>query len=278
MNLVFDKMHGLGNDFVVFFTESIPGPKEISKSQIKTLAHRNLGVGADQILWIAPSTDSKYDYEFKIWNQDGSLAKMCGNGLRCAAHMVWGRDKKTHIRWKTPSGLRETRLKKMESELVEVQVDMGKALDLGPKKITLPKKVIVDGTRVNVGNPHFVFFTKSASGKTPLFKREPLSVFGHLLEKHRSLGAGGSNIELLKIVNGKKIFGEVWERGSGKTQACGTGACASVFASVIKGFCDYDQWIQIWLPGGSLKIKVAEDHTIQMIGPSEQVFSSHWTF
>ena len=256
-NMHLTKMQGLGNDYLYIYGE-VSEPEKLSVR----LSDRHFGIGSDGIILILPSGIA--DFKMRIFNADGSEAKMCGNGIRCVGKYVYdkGYTDKKHLTVETLSGIRELDLDAKGSKVRSVTVDMGKAV--AGEKSTLE----VDGQKVeyipvSVGNPHAVIFTPDA-------ENVPLTGIGPKIEKHRQF-PGGVNVEFAQIIGENRIRMRVWERGSGVTMACGTGACATAAAAVKKGLCREDEEIQVVLDGGVLRIKVLSDKTVMMTGPAETV-------
>lgn len=254
----FTKMHGLGNDYLYVYGEPI-NPEKLSVR----LSERHFGAGSDGMIWISPSAVA--DFKMRIFNADGSEAKMCGNGIRCVGKYVYdkGYTDKTSLRIETSSGIRSLRLQLSGGKVKSATVEMGKAevgkslsLDVGGQQVTcIP---------VSVGNPHAVIFVPDAEAA-------PLATLGPLVEHHPAF-PGGVNVEFVQVLAPNRLRMRVWERGSGITMACGTGACASAAAAVEKGYCRYETPVSVQLDGGLLKIEVGQDHSVQMSGPAETVY------
>lgn len=254
----FTKMHGLGNDYLYVFGEV---PNHAPELSIR-LSERHFGAGSDGMIWISPSDIA--DFKMRIFNADGSEAKMCGNGIRCVGKYVYekGYTRKTVLTIETLAGLRTLTLHVDGERIASVSVDMGKAV--AHENISLP----VDGETVScipvsVGNPHVVLFVENIT-------EIPLTSLGPKLEKHEAF-EDGVNVEFVEVLNERELRMRVWERGSGVTMACGTGACASAMAAVSGDFCRYDTPILVHLDGGDLTIQVAVDNTVTMTGPAEFV-------
>ena len=255
----FTKMHGLGNDYLYVYGEV---PENISELSVK-LSERHFGAGSDGMIYISPSDIA--DFKMRIFNADGSEAKMCGNGIRCVGKYVYdkGYTDKTHLNIETMSGIRTLELNIAKNKVGSVSVGMGDAFV--DKDILLD----VDGykivcTPVSVGNPHAVIFVDNID-------KAPLTSFGPKIEKHSNF-PDGVNVEFVQVLGENNIRMRVWERGSGVTMACGTGACASVAAAVKKGFCRCGEPISVILDGGVLKISVDADNKVTMSGPAEFVY------
>ena len=254
----FAKMHGLGNDYLYVYGE----PEHPAEWSVK-LSNRHFGAGSDGMIWICPSEIA--DFKMRIFNADGSEAKMCGNGIRCVGKYVYdkGYTDKTHLEIETLSGIRTLDLHLSDGIVENVSVDMGKAV------LSDPEDLDVDGTFVNcnpvsVGNPHAVIFVDD-------IETAPLTTLGPKLEHHEAF-PGGVNVEFVQKTGKNGLRMRVWERGSGVTMACGTGACASAAAAVSKGLCEFDQDISVRLDGGVLTIQVASDYSVIMTGPAEFVY------
>lgn len=246
----YTKMHGLGNDYLFVFGEV---PENAAALSVK-YSDREHGIGSDGMIYI--SSSGVADFSMRIFNSDGSEALMCGNGIRCVGRFVRerGYTDKNELTVGTPSGIRRLWL---DGDLVTV--DMGEArvleeilLDIGPAC-----------TPVNVGNPHAVIFTDDAEGV-------PLREIGPKIERNAAF-PGRVNVELVEVINARELRMRVWERGSGETRACGTGACAAAAAAVSKGFCHAEEPIVLRLDGGDLEITVRSDGRCFMKGPAEFV-------
>lgn len=270
----FSKMHGAGNDYIYVncFEEKIENPEELSI----WMSHRNFGIGSDGLILIMPS--DKADFRMRMFNNDGSEGKMCGNGTRCVGKYVYdhGLTDKEEITLETLGGIKILKLNVVNGKVATVVVDMGKAIldsELIPV-VAEEKKVINKGiligdqvyniTCVSMGNPHAVTFVKSV-------KELNLPVIGPSFE-HHDMFPERVNTEFVEIVDSNNIKMRVWERGSGETLACGTGACASVVACVLNGYCEYDTPVNVELLGGVLQITYQKNGTVIMCGPATHVF------
>jgi diaminopimelate epimerase len=257
MKLRFTKMQGLGNDYLYVFS---PVPENVRDLCVR-LCDRHFGVGADGMIFIGESDTA--DFSMRIFNSDGSEADMCGNGIRCVGKYVYDRGltQKTELTIETRSGNRNLILKPgADGRIAFVTVDMGKATLLD----SMLQLSMGTGVAVSVGNPHVVCFTKTV-------KDIPLSLWGPMIE-HDDRFPDGVNAEFVQVLSETGLRMRVWERGSGITLACGTGACASAFAAVYRGFCEKDRPIEVVLDGGSLFVTVQSDGTVIMEGPAETVF------
>ena len=255
----FTKMHGLGNDYLYVYGEVPDNIAELARR----LSDRHFGAGSDGMIYISPSRVA--DFKMRIFNADGSEAKMCGNGIRCVGKYVFDKayTPKTSLNIETLSGIKHLDLKIQNNVVAAVSVDMGRvsvsetlALNVGGQAF--------DFLPVSVGNPHAVSFVDDAEAA-------PVDVIGPLVERHDAF-PGGVNVEFVQVIAPQELRMRVWERGSGITMACGTGACASAVAAVSKGFCKPDEPITVHLDGGDLTIVVASDRAVTMIGPATIVY------
>lgn len=257
--MYFTKMHGLGNDYLYVYGEV---PSDIADLSIK-LSDRHFGAGSDGMIYISPS--SVADFKMRIFNADGSEAKMCGNGIRCVGKYVYdkGYTDKKYLKIETLSGIRYLDLQVSGGKVKSVTVDMGKAVPEEDRTLTVDGETVVC-TPVLVGNPHAVIFVKD-------METAPLTTLGPKIERHEAF-PGGVNVEFVQVLGDGELRMRVWERGSGVTMACGTGACASVAAAVKKKLCRPDELISVHLDGGTLKIKVDRENKVTMTGPAEFVY------
>lgn len=255
----FTKMQGLGNDYLYVYGEV---PENIVELCVK-LSERHFGAGSDGMIYISPSKIA--DFKMRIFNADGSEAKMCGNGIRCVGKYVYdkGYTDKTHLTIETLSGIRTLDLHIVGGKVKKVTVDMGKAIPQKKMELNI-ESVIITLTPVSVGNPHAVIFVDD-------IETAPLTTLGPKIERNDAF-PDGVNVEFVQVIAENKLRMRVWERGSGVTMACGTGACASAMAAVESGFCPYDEPIAVQLDGGTLKIQIAPDNTVLMTGPAKFVF------
>ena len=255
----FTKMHGLGNDYLYVYGEV---PENIAALSQK-LSERHFGAGSDGMIYIAPSAVA--DFKMRIFNADGSEAMMCGNGIRCVGKYVYdkGYTDKTRLTVETLSGIKTLSLLVTAGKVRQVTVDMGSAVVSADRKLDLPAASVVC-TPVSVGNPHAVQFVDDA-------EHAPLAEIGPQIERHAAF-PGGVNAEFAQLTAPNTLRMRVWERGSGVTMACGTGACATAAAAVSKGLCDFDRPVFVRLDGGTLEIAVSREYRITMTGPAETVY------
>lgn len=272
--LKFVKMHGCGNDYIYIdcFDQIVDDPQSLSIR----LSRYHTGIGGDGIILICPSDVA--DAKMRIFNQDGSEGKMCGNGIRCVGKYLYdsGHFPQKTLRIETLSGIKTLSLSIKDNKTDTVTVDMGQA-ELAPEKIpvalpgntVLNKPVSIGGkewniTCVSMGNPHCVIFC-------PDIGHMDIQTIGSQFE-HNPIFPEGVNTEFVEIVDQHTLKMRVWERGSGETQACGTGACASAAAAVRNGFCPADETITVKLLGGDLQIRYTPE-TVWMTGEAVTVFS-----
>lgn len=275
MTMDFTKMHGLGNDFVVVYGEQ-ELPSNASELAVK-LCDRFFGIGADGLVYILPS--AKADFTMRIMNSDGSEAEQCGNAIRCVAKYVYdhGLIDRTEMTIETlGAGVQKLRLTVEEGRVANVRVDMGEPILDGLRVPTTVDQhpvvnhpIEVDGrefrfTAVSMGNPHCVIYVDDAVSFD-------LGTWGPKLEVH-PLFPRKTNVEFATVNSRNQIDMRVWERGAGPTLACGTGACATLVASVLNGSADRSATIS--LKGGDLFIEWDEhDNHVYMTGPAEVVYT-----
>ncbi len=268
MKIVFTKMHGLGNDFVVIDGRQykLANPRKAAKQ----LCDRRFGIGADQLLVLSRSR--KADCGMKIHNADGSEVGMCGNGLRCLAKYIHDEkiSAKSEIRVETASGIQTVTL----GSRGRITVNMGPPILKGKEiPVNLSGRIInrpirIDGkefraTCVSMGNPHCVIFVDDVHSF-------PVEKYGPLIEKN-NLFPKKTNVEFVHVLSHTEVEMRVWERGAGETMACGSGACAVAVASVLNGWTE--RKMKVKLKGGVLDIEWSrEKEGVLMTGPAETVF------
>ncbi len=266
----FTKMHGIGNDYIYFncFEETVSDPENLS---IK-LSDRHFGIGGDGIVLIMPS--EKCDFRMRMFNADGSEGKMCGNATRCIGKYVYekGLTDKTRITLETLSGIKVLDLEVKDGIVESVTVDMGKAVFTAKDiPVTADIDEVIEEpislcgrndkmTCVSMGNPHCVIFTEGIDS----LELEKIGPYYENYEKFPER----INTEFVEYIDSHTLKMRVWERGSGETLACGTGACATVSAAVRTGRCPADEFIEVRLLGGVLKVKYQSDGTVIMKGPA----------
>lgn len=271
MKFNFTKMHGIGNDYVYVncMEKELVKPEEISIA----VSPRHFSIGSDGLIMICSSDIA--DAKMRIFNADGSEAKMCGNGIRCVGKFLYDKGvvKKEKITVDTLSGVKTLNLNIKNGKVDTVQVDMGKAI-LEPEKIPvlasdIKVNVAINNkqyelTAVSMGNPHAVCFVDDVDGLElekigPQF--ENLTIFPDRV-----------NTEFVKVIDDKTLQMRVWERGSGETFACGTGTCATVVAACINGICKRDTDVTVHLVGGDLIIRYCSNGTVFMTGKAETAY------
>lgn len=269
----FTKMQGLGNDYVYVncFQETIPNPPETARK----ISNRNFGVGSDGLIMINPSKTA--DFEMEMYNADGSRSEMCGNGIRCVGKYVYdyGLTDRTNISVETLAGIKYLDLTVEDGKVKLVKVDMGGPV-LEPEKIPVvaDKETVVNEpievngieyrmTCVSMGNPHAVVYIDDVKG-LEIEKIGP--AFEHHVRFPRRV-----NTEFVKVIDRNTVEMRVWERGSGETMACGTGACAVAVASILNGLTE--DKVTVKLLGGDLEIVWnREENKVYMTGPAEISF------
>ena len=274
MKVQFSKMHGLGNDYVYVncLEQRIKHPNELSK----LVSDRHFGIGSDGLVLIYPS--DKADFEMRMFNADGSEGNMCGNAIRCVGKYVFDNKltDKTELDIDTKSGIKHLHLIVEDGKACAAEVKMGDAV-LRARSIPvetdyeefISQPMVVHGetflvTCVSMGNPHAVIFCQDVDNM-------PLNIIGPLFENHE-IFPERINTEFVQLIDRNTIKMRVWERGSGETFACGTGACASVVAAVLNDHCDLGSEVTVRLKGGDLKITYLENHSVLMKGPATHVF------
>ena len=267
------KYHGTGNDFVMF--EDLQGVRLLTAELAIALCDRHTGIGADGVIRVGSSEGSDFFMDHR--NADGSLAQMCGNGIRCLAKLVFDRRlaARTELRVGTRSGIKTLRLQVDEGVVTSVSVGMGRArFDRGalpmagdPDEPFIGEPFEVDGrtfkaTALSMGNPHLVLFVEEDPDDVDVHRIGPLV-------EHDERFPEGTNVEFV-AVQGDGVKVRVWERGVGETMACGTGACAAVVASNEAGLVPRSAPARF--PGGVLQIDRLPDDEVSLTGPAERVY------
>lgn len=271
----FTKMHGCGNDYIYVdgAREQIPGEKK--PEIVKRLSDRHFGIGGDGVIFINPSDEA--DFEMEMYNMDGSRAEMCGNGIRCVAKFVYdkGLTDKTSISVISCGKIKCLDLQIEEGKVSTVKVNMGapvlKAAEIpviSSKEEVIAQQIEVEDkvykiTCVSMGNPHAVVFADQVSDL-------PLEKIGPLFEHHERF-PNRINTEFVKVLDEEHVQMRVWERGTGETLACGTGACAVAVACILNGLTK--ESVTVKLLGGDLQIHWdREANLVYMTGPATTVF------
>mgnify|MGYP000997119098 CR=1 FL=1 len=273
----FTKMQGIGNDYIYIngLEQYISDPASLARR----MSAPHFGVGADGLVLIEP--DEMSDFGMRIFNRDGSEAEMCGNALRCIGKFVYerGLTDKTRLVIHTRGGLRRIWLDVKDGKVQSQRVDMGTP-ELNPRElgVDLPGDLVLRHrlqilgqtmfiTCVGMGNPHCVVFVRDQ-------EIVDIETLGPLLETH-PLFPNRINVEFVRVTSRDLLQMRVWERGTGETLGCGTGACAAVVAAVLCGLAD--RTARVRLPGGELEIQWnAEDNHVYQSGPAEFVFDGEW--
>ncbi|MBX7166742.1 MAG: diaminopimelate epimerase [Pirellulales bacterium] len=278
----FTKMQGAGNDYVYLDCFAQPVPHDPAETA-RQISDRHFGVGGDGMILICPSDVA--DARMRMFNADGSESEMCGNGIRCVAKYVHdhGLARKDRLRIETGRGVLELELVVREGRAEQVRVNMGRPI-LRPADVpttlqaiggddapAVDVPLVISGctfavTCVSMGNPHCITYVERATdelvlGLGPQFERD-----GHFPRR--------VNAEFVEVLARDEVRMRVWERGSGETLACGTGACAVCVAGVLSGRTD--RRITAHLPGGDLVLEWAADDHVYMTGPAVEVFSGDW--
>ncbi len=262
----FIKMHGLSNDYVFADTFTQPCPKNPAALSVE-ISKSHTGIGADGLILIEPVEGA--DARMRIFNADGSEAQICGNGLRCVGKYLYdsGLVRREEMCIMTGAGLKKLTMTVKNGKAVAARADMGE-----PQIIAARKPIEVCGrtlhfTCVSMGNPHAITFEEAAQD-------ECFYTLGPAVEKHEFFPER-TNVEFTCVESEEKLIVRVWERGSGETMACGSGACATLAAAVIEGLAQ--RRAQVVLPGGALEIEWSEeDNHVYMTGPAEAVFSGEY--
>jgi diaminopimelate epimerase len=271
----FAKYHGTGNDFVML--EDMEDQLRLDQGTIAGLCERRRGVGADGLIRIAPAPDA--DFFMDYYNAEGEPAEMCGNGIRCLAKYVYDRGltSETELDVLTRAGVKHLVLDAQGGAVRTVTVDMGppaferKAIPMSgePTDTFIGRQLEVEGrmftaTALSMGNPHVVLFLDRSEDLAGF----PVSVLGPKIEVREDF-PNRTNVEFIKPAGGR-ISMRVWERGVGETMACGTGACASLAASVLAGLAP--RKAEVEFPGGLLGVDWREDDHLFLTGPAVSVF------
>ncbi|GAA4717491.1 diaminopimelate epimerase [Brevibacillus fulvus] len=277
----FTKMHGLGNDYVYVNGFAEPLDQVDLPELSRRVSDRHFGIGGDGLILILPS--EKADFRMRVFNNDGSEAKNCGNGLRCVSKYVYdhGLTAKTSFTVETLGGIVQPRIQTgPDGKAALITIDMGEPR-LARKFIPMlgqPDEQVIGHplkiedreftfTAVSMGNPHAILFFDE-------LRDDDVVYYGPLIENNE-LFPERTNVEFIQVQNRKEILFRVWERGSGVTLACGTGACAAAVAGVLSGKTDRN--VTVHLLGGDLEIEWREsDNHVYMTGPATEVFSGEY--
>ncbi len=269
----FTKMEGCGNDYIYIncFEETVTNPQQLAI----TMSERHFGVGADGIVLIMPSEEA--DFNMRMFNADGSEGEMCGNASRCVGKFVYDRGltNKTSISLSTLAGIKYLQLHIKNGVVDTVTVDMGEPIFEGKKIPTISDKEFVqkevlsakektfEMTCVSMGNPHAVIMVEN-------IEEFNVAKYGREIEKYEKF-PNKTNVEFIKVEDRQHVKMRVWERGTGETLACGTGACSSIVAGVLNDMVDRNAKVE--LLGGELQIEWRkEDNHVYMTGPAVTIF------
>ena len=269
----FTKMHGTGNDYV--YVDCTKEPLEHPEETARLVSDRHKGIGSDGLILIKPSDVA--DFEMAMYNADGSYGKMCGNGIRCVAKYVYdnGLTDKTEISVISGGAVKYLKLTVENGKVSKVRVNMGEPIlrpelipVVGSGESLVAEPIRVDGTDyemtcVSMGNPHAVVFMEDV-------KNLKIEEIGPQFETHERF-PDRVNTEFVRRIDRKNLEMRVWERGSGETMACGTGACATAVAAILNGYADRE--VTVHLLGGDLEIFWnEEDNCVYMTGPAATAF------
>jgi diaminopimelate epimerase len=275
--LRFTKMHGIGNDYVYvdLFKEKVPDAAALAIA----VSDRHFGIGADGLILIGPSKAG--DVSMRVFNADGSEAQMCGNGIRCVAKYAYKHKlaRSEEVRVETPAGVKSVRVHVENGRVTRARVDMGEPCLLrkdipmtGPANEQCVDAVLQVGraeflaTCVSMGNPHCVIFV-------PDVQAIALEHLGPLIERHEAFPER-TNVHFAQVVRPGEVIMRTWERGSGVTLACGTGASAVCVAGALTGRTG--RKLLAHLPGGDLDLEFSADNHVFMTGPATEVFTGEW--
>jgi diaminopimelate epimerase len=279
----FTKMQGAGNDYIYVDCFAEPMPKDIPELA-RRISDRRFGVGGDGLIFICPS--ERADAEMRMYNADGSYSEMCGNGIRCVAKYVYdhGICRQEHLRVESGGTVLSLDLRLQKGLVERVRVDMGEPIlrpelipttlrsPAGPGEPAVDVPLIVAGrelrvTAVSMGNPHCVVFVDTPTDDLVLGVGPKAEIDPHFPNR--------VNVEFAQVLSATEVRQRTWERGSGETLACGTGACAVCVAGVLTGRSGRN--VKIHLPGGDLAIEWSEaDNHVYMTGPAVEVFQGEW--
>lgn len=256
----FTKMEGLGNDYI-YLNCLLDAPRDLPALAVR-LSQRHFGVGADGLICVFPG--GRGDFRMEMYNADGSVGEMCGNGIRCLGKYLYdkGLTRKMELTIETAAGPRQLYLHIGADTAVDtVTVDMGAPGVFPRRRLTVDGEEYT-GIPVSMGNPHLVLFCDDPD-------RAPVGRVGPLLERHPAF-PDRTNVEFLSVPRPEDLRLRVWERGSGETLACGTGACACFAAALKEGRCG--EAVTARLPGGALTLRWTMEGHILMAGPAHTVY------
>ena len=277
MKIEFTKMQGCGNDYVYIDGARFNIPMAEKPDIVRWLSNRNFGIGSDGVIFINPIEEQSADFEMEMWNADGTRSEMCGNGMRCVGKYVYdkGLTDKEHVKVVSGGQLKYLDYTIRDGKVELVRVNMGQPI-LTAKQVpviseneqVIDEEILVQGeayrmTCVSMGNPHAVVFMDHVTD----LKIEEV---GPYFENHERFPKR-TNTEFVKVIDRKTLEMRVWERGTGETLACGTGACATAVAAILNGYTE--DKVTVKLLGGDLQIEWdRETNMVNMIGPAVTVF------
>lgn len=277
MNIEFTKMQGCGNDYVYIDGARYDIPMEKKPDMVRWLSNRNFGIGSDGVIFINPVPDGSADFEMEMWNADGTRSEMCGNGMRCVGKYVYdkGLTKKEHVKVVSGGQMKYLDYTIQDGKVVLVKVNMGQPIltarevpVVSANEQVLDEEILVQGkayrmTCVSMGNPHAVVFMDNVADLD-------IESVGPFFENHERFPRR-TNTEFVKVIDRKTLEMRVWERGTGETLACGTGACATAVAAMLNGLTEDN--VTVKLLGGDLQIQWdREANVVNMTGPAVIVF------
>ena len=278
----FTKMQGCGNDYVYIDGGRFSIPMEKKPDVVRWLSNRNFGIGSDGVIFINPVVDGSADFEMEMWNADGTRSEMCGNGMRCVGKYVYdkGLTDKERVAVVSAGQIKYLDYTIEDGKVVLVKVNMGqpilKAAEVpvvSDHEQVLDEEIIVEGkvyhmTCVSMGNPHAVVFMDNVADLD-------IGAVGPYFENHKRFPRR-TNTEFVKVIDRQTLEMRVWERGTGETLACGTGACATAVAAILNGYVD--DKVTVKLLGGDLVIEWdREANLVYMTGPAVIVFEGTLT-
>ncbi len=281
MKIEFTKMHGCGNDYVYIdgAKNAIADDKKVDF--VRFVSDRHKGIGSDGVIFINPTDTDASDYEMEMYNADGSRSEMCGNGIRCVAKYVYDKglidSSASSVNIESFGAVKHIELTTQNGSVTMATVDMGEPI-LKPSDIPVnmagagpvvqyPFEALGNeykGTCVSMGNPHAIIYVDDVAGVE-------IDKIGPVLESH-PIFPNKANIEFVQNIDRSHVKMRVWERGTGETQACGTGCSALTVAGVLNGYYDRDVSVEIQVLGGIINVNYASDGHVYMTGPATTVF------
>ena len=267
MTLHFYKMHGAGNDYI--YLNMLDQKLSIHPQTLAPmLSSRHFGIGGDGVVLICPSQVA--DAEMRMYNQDGSEGMMCGNALRCVGKYLYEKRgiHKNPMKIATKSGQKEVTFEIDKGTVKTIVADMGKATGYGEVVCFDVEGVTVSGYFISLGNPHLVVFEKTDN--------IPLEKIGNAAQSSPRF-PDGVNVELVKIEDSHHLSLTVWERGTGVTLACGSGACGAVAVACALGYVKAQSWVKVSMPGGVLDVLCEKDFHLHLRGDAQFVFEGDIT-